>query len=281
MSTYTKHFPTFSIITITLNNLTGLQKTYKSIEKQSFTDVQWIVIDGNSTDDTVDFLRQRRTNTRSDKIPFSFISEEDHGIYDAMNKGIAQANGHYLLFLNAGDELANENTLKTLYPLTKKKPSFIYGDALEPQTNRKKPIYKASRRYKDLAWGMITHHQAMLYRRHTIRDFKLRYSLRYKIASDYDFTVRFLLKAKKIVYINKPICIFEQGGISQQNATLGRKEQYIIRENLDMIPQPKNLWILCVQTISWRLKNAAPAFYRGLKSIILKVIDSKNKDTTS
>lgn len=277
MSTYRRHFPVFSIITITLNNFEGLQKTYRSIDKQTFTDYEWIVIDGKSTDETVDFLRQRRTATRADKTPFTFTSEPDDGIYDAMNKGIGQASGHYLIFLNAGDELANKDTLNILYPHTKKKPNFIYGDALEPQENNKKPIYKAARRYKYLAWGMITHHQAMLYRRHTIRDFKLYYSLRYSIASDYDFTARFLLKAKKIIYINKPICIFEQGGISQQQAALGRKEQYIIREALDMIPQPKNLWILSVQTASWHLKNASPALYRGLKSLTLPLFNTSKK----
>lgn len=277
MSTYKKYFPAFSIITITLNNFEGLQKTYKSIDKQNFTDYEWIVIDGKSTDDTVDFLRQRRTATRSDKIPFNFTSEPDDGIYDAMNKGIGQTSGHYLIFLNAGDELANENTLKALYPQTKKKPNFIYGDALEPMKNKEKYIYKVAKRYRNLEWGMITHHQAMLYRRHTIRDYKLRYSLQYTIASDYDFTARFLLKAKKIIYINKPICIFEQGGISQQQAALGRKEQYIIREVLNMIPQPKNLWILLVQTASWHLKNACPALYRSLKSIVLQLFDTNKK----
>lgn len=277
MSTYKKHFPAFSIITITLNNFEGLEKTYKSIEKQTFTDYEWIVIDGESTDETIDFLRQIRTATRTDDIPFTFTSEADSGIYDAMNKGIEQARGHYLIFLNAGDELADENTINILYPHTKNKPNFIYGDALEPQGNKGKHTYKAARRYKDLAWGMITHHQAMLYRRHTIRDYKLYYSLRYTIASDYDFTTRFLLKAKKIIYISKPICIFEQGGISQQQAALGRKEQYIIREVLEMIPQPKNLWILSVQTASWHLKNFSPALYRGLKSLILPLLGISKK----
>lgn len=270
MSIYNKHFPTFSIITITLNNYGGLKKTYKSIKKQTLTDFQWIVIDGGSTDKTLDFLRQERSATRSHKIPFNFISEPDNGIYDAMNKGIEQSKGHYLIFLNAGDELAYKDTLEIIHPHTKDKPNFIYGDALEPKGNKGKHIYKTARRYKDLAWGMITHHQAMFYRRHTIRDFKLYYSLRYYISSDYEFTARFLLKAKKIKYINKPICIFEQGGVSQINAKLGRKEQYIIRESLNMVPQPKNLWVLAVQATSWNIKNICPTLYRFLKSLILR-----------
>ena len=95
-------------------------------------------------------------------------------------------------------------------------------------------------------------------RRHIIRDHKMHYSLRYKVASDYEFTARFLQKAKKIIYVKKPICIFEQGGLSQQQAALGRKEQYIIRENLDMVPQAKNLWILMVQAAAWHLPQRLP-----------------------
>lgn len=263
-----KQFPTFSIITITLNNFDGLLKTQKSIEQQSFTDFEWIVIDGKSTDETINHLRSLRSQTRTEKYPFQFISAKDDGIYDAMNIGMDKARGHYLLFLNAGDMLATKNTLETIAPLTENKPEFIYGDALEPIRNREKTAYKPARRYKDLAWGMITHHQSMIYRRHAVRDFKIRYSLLYKIASDYDFTARFLLKAKKITYIAKPICIFEQGGISQKNAALGRKEQYIIREKLDMLPTYKNLWILTIQWLTWHFKTLCPWGYRALKTIL-------------
>ena len=265
MSTQNKNFPTFSIITITLNNLSGLRITKESIENQTLTDYEWIVIDGNSTDGSVDLLREKRSSSRTDQYPFAFISEPDDGIYDAMNKGLKYAKGQYVIFLNAGDTFASTDLLEKIEPYTQKKPDFIYGDALEPQSNRKKPVYKSGRRYKDLIWGMITHHQAMLYRRHTVRDFKMRYSLRYTISSDYDFTARFLMKAKRITYVPTPICIFEQGGISQQQAALGRKEQYIIRENLEMVAQPKNLWIYTVQFLSWHLRNLAPGLYNTLK----------------
>ena len=275
MSIAEKHFPTFSIITITLDNYSGLQKTWKSIEKQSYTNFEWLVVDGESSDGTVEFLRKRRSSTRSTKNPVRFISQKDDGIYDAMNHGIEMAKGHYLLFLNAGDALANDKTLERIAPHTEKKSQFIYGDAYEQRKNVEKPIAKPARRYKEMAWGMFTHHQAMLYRRHTIRDFKLRYSLLYKVSADYDFTARFLLKAKKILYIQRPICIFELGGISQKNAALGRKEQYIIREVLDIIPVYKNLWILIVQTASWNLNTYAPWLYAALKPLVLALISSK------
>ena len=270
-------FPLFSLITITLNNYAGLQKTFKSVQNQSFTDYQWLVVDGGSTDETLDFLRKHRSETRTAEHPFTFTSEPDDGIYDAMNKGIKAAKGRYLLFLNAGDELASPEVLAFLAPQTEKRPDFIYGDALEPPKRGEKPLYKRARRYKHMPWGMMTHHQAMLYDRHLIRDRKLHYSLLYKIASDYDFTLRFLQKSKKIIYVPKPICIFEPGGISQQQVALGRKEQFIIRDKLELVSQPKNLWIMIVQTIAWHLKTSTPWLYKPLKKLMFSFLNQKKQ----
>lgn len=254
-----KHFPLFTIVTITLNHHKGLQKTFASLQSQSFDDYEWLVIDGGSTDKSVNFLRKHRSETRAAKNPFRFISEGDDGIYDAMNKGMDEARGHYILFLNAGDCLADPDVLATLAPYTESKPQFIYGDALEDIG--KNPILKPANRYKDLIWGMFTHHQAMIYRRHTVRDFKIKYSLLYTVASDYDFTVRFLQRAKRIIYIPTPICIFEQGGLSQTQASKGRREQYIIREKMNMVPLPMNFWILTVQILTFTLRTYAPWLY--------------------
>ena len=217
MSAKTDKFPTFSLITITLNNSTGLKKTAKSIEKQTLKDFEWLVIDGQSSDDSLDFLREVQRDANKNNKKFRYITEPDDGIYDAMNKGMQQARGKYLIFMNAGDELAAANTLEIIAPHTLKKPDFIYGDAIEPSENGGENVTKPARRYKDSPWGMITHHQSMVYSRLRLRDLKIHYSLSYKIASDYDFTLRFLNNAKKLIYIPKPICIFEQGGISQTN----------------------------------------------------------------
>ncbi|MFP4386768.1 MAG: glycosyltransferase family 2 protein [Alphaproteobacteria bacterium] len=262
----TKHFPVFSIITITLNNYKSLKKTSKSIENQTFKDYEWIVIDGQSHDETLEFLRQQRTKTRTHQNPFRFISEKDDGLYDAMNKGIEIAKGHYLLFLNAGDRLASTTTLQTLANACKNKPDFIYGGAYEETKISAKPAAKPAKPHTKIAWGMFTHHQAMLYRRHLVRDSRLRYSLRYKIASDYDFTARFLSKTDKIKHIAKPVCIFEAGGISQKNAWIGRKEQYIIREILEIVNPAQNLGILFTQTIAWELKTLFPRLYYLIKT---------------
>ncbi len=98
-----------SIITINYNNAEGLKRTVLSVINQSYTDLQYIVIDGNSTDYSKNILDQFR-----DKIDIA-ISEPDKGIYNAMNKGASYAKGEYLMFLNSGDELLSQNTLEEVF----------------------------------------------------------------------------------------------------------------------------------------------------------------------
>ena len=110
-----------SIITINYNNATGLEKTIKSIVNQSYSDFEYIVIDGASSDDSKKIIEQNE-----DKITF-WLSESDSGIYNAMNKGIKQAKGEYLLFINSGDELFNEKVLQNVFEL-KPTSDLVYGD---------------------------------------------------------------------------------------------------------------------------------------------------------
>ena len=94
-----------SIVTINLNNKIGLEKTIVSVINQKYRNFEFIIIDGNSTDGSVDIIQKYQ-----DKITY-WISENDSGIYNAMNKGIANSKGEYILFLNSGDYLFNDSTI--------------------------------------------------------------------------------------------------------------------------------------------------------------------------
>lgn len=202
--------PLFSIITITRNNLSGLMATQKSLP---LGDYEWIIVDGNSSDGTKEYLS---------RLSATWISEPDSGIYHAMNKGLSIANGEYIIFMNAGDRFSDPDILSILQKIiSAENPDFIYGDSLE-----RSGFYKKARH--NIAMGMITHHQAMMYRRPEIR-----YNEDYKIAGDYDFTLRFLKQAKKIHYVPCAISIFEEGGLSQQNMASGRREEFMIRRQND------------------------------------------------
>lgn len=156
-----------TVITICYNNK-QVEDTCKSVVNQSFQDFEWIVVDGGSTDGTLDILNQYK-----DRINV-FISEKDSGVYNAMNKGIAASNGEYLQFLNGGDYFNNENVLKNIIgeldgtdlvygdlkilsdePFIKKYPDklpqnyFIYESLPHPATFIKKDLFDKFGKYKE------------------------------------------------------------------------------------------------------------------------------------
>ena len=288
----------FSIVTVSYNTISRLEKTYESLGAQRFDSFEWIVIDAGSEDGSKSFLRTTFAN---------WVSEPDQGIYDAMNKGIEKAQGLYILFLNAGDTLAHSDVLTDLAAYIAERdlvPDFVYGDSYE-EVAGSVPIYKEARPYTKIDLGMFTHHQAMLYRREAIGD--LRYNRRYRIAGDYDFTARFLrslrypvdmteghsherdpqkraaedsahidsgrlrsatqnrLNDGVIAYFPEPICLFEMGGVSQHNTGLGRREQKFIRRNLGLCGPFKSHFITIGQSLAAFVKAAFPNFYWSLK----------------
>lgn len=243
--------PLFSIVTVTKNNIRGLNETFDSVKMQSCKDYEWIVIDGLSEDGTKELLATLSAQS---------VSEPDDGIYDAMNKGIERAQGDYIVFLNAGDKFADPDILSTLSKAIRAEtPDFIYGDALETGG-----FYKKARPHTKIDWGMVTHHQAMLYKRGAIGS--LRYDKTLRIAADYGFTAAFLAKAKNIHYIPCAICIFEEGGISQRQRQLGRQEQYALRAAYRICSPVKNMTVYAGQSASTFLREKMPKVYFMLKS---------------
>lgn len=252
------HIPQFSVMTVTLNNRDGLARTHASLERQTCTDFEWVVVDGGSHDDTADYMKNVREAT--------FISEPDQGIYDAMNKGMLRARGHYLLFLNAGDELAAADVLEAIQSASAQNsaPDFIYGDALE-RMRTGACLLKRARSHTNPFSGMFTHHQAMLYKRTALEGFS--YDLRWDIAADYDLTMRFLKHGARALYIERPLCIFESGGVSQARAGLGRQEQYRIRREAGVLPPVLNEALYVFQFSSWHIRRLFPALYWMVRRI--------------
>lgn len=231
----------FSIITVTKDNADGLARTAKSIRAQTCTDYEWIVVNGGDACDT----------HGADVV----IHEPDDGIYDAMNKGLNRASGRYVIFMNAGDCFAAPDVLARL---TKHNDDFIYGDAIESEH------VKTAHDIAKLSSGMVTHHQAMVYKRAVIGD--VRYNTDYTIAADYDFTVRVVRQCQNIKYAPIPICIFEPGGVSQRQTALGRREQFLIRKRLRAVSPFKNTCIMVRQMGVQRVRHVMPFVYWRVRS---------------
>ena len=114
-----------SVITVCYNAIRGIEKTIQSVISQSHDDIEYIVIDGGSTDGTIDVIQKYR-----DKIAY-FVSEPDGGIYDAMNKGIKAATGEWINFLNAGDVFASKDAIMISMSIDTDGIDVIYGDSIE------------------------------------------------------------------------------------------------------------------------------------------------------
>jgi putative colanic acid biosynthesis glycosyltransferase len=245
----------FSILTVTKNNQHGLQKTAESLKGQTSRDFEWIVADGGSTDETLNYMSEICK-------PHLILHGPDQGIFDGMNKVLSASSGAYILFLNAGDILADPETLEHLQSLARdKNPDFIHGDSFEHDGATIR--YKKARPHTQACLGMFTHHQACLYKGEIVRT--MRFNLLYKIAADYEFTLKFLKRAQSITYTPKPLCVFEAGGLSQQLRKQGRQEQFIIRQSLQTCSGVQNNLICAGQYLNAALRDLMPAFYWRLK----------------
>lgn len=194
-----------SIITVNLNNRDGLKRTIDSVVAQTFTDFEWIVIDGGSTDGSKELIEQYANYF------VYWVSEPDKGIYNAMNKGIAHAKGEWLLFLNSGDCLYENSTLEKVFS-SNHICDIIYGNAIVQIDG--KDIFRKYPEQLSLSY-LIKHpinHQASFYKRSLYKNHL--FDERYVIISDYIYLLELALRDKRFEYIDLIIAYSEGGGIS-------------------------------------------------------------------
>jgi len=211
--------PKISVITVTLNAAHNLNKTLESITGQDYPDLEIIVIDGGSTDGTVEVIK-----SFSEHIAY-WISEPDLGIYDAMNKGLAMATGEWVNFMNAGDTFYNSRVLTDVFKQEVEDSGVVYGDSI---ANYKK--FKARRKalpVKDLWKGMICCHQTMFFRASLIKN--MAYRPESYFSADYELIYRLFKTGKNFRYIPITIAVFDTRGASNLNMVKSA------RSNLDIL----------------------------------------------
>jgi len=247
----------FSIITVTYNASPRLERTIQSIISQSYPDIEYIIIDGNSTDGTLALIKKYQSAiTRC-------ISEPDKGLYDAMNKGLKIASGDYVWFINAGDRLYSETTVREIVDLLEngKLPDVIYG---ETEIIDKQGSSLGMRRLKapeNLSWksfrmGMLVCHQSFLVKR-SIAEL---YDLQYQFTADFDWCIRCLKKADTVFNTHLILSQFLEAGLSADNRKEALKERYrIMCENYGKFPtQIRHLWFaLRFYTAKWTKKTVS------------------------
>lgn len=208
-----------SIITVNLNNSTGLEKTILSVVEQSFKAFEFIIIDGGSVDSSIDVIKKYQ-NT----IDY-WVSEPDNGIYHAMNKGIKQAKGEYCFFLNSGDLFTNELTLQNVFTNNNNQAEIIYGNVLLKKGD-KEWIQKHPKNltFKNFYTTGICH-QASFIKRQLFAKHGY-YNESFKIVSDWEFFINAIILSNATTqYIDQTISIFNIEGFGYQNSELMEAER--------------------------------------------------------
>jgi glycosyltransferase involved in cell wall biosynthesis len=219
--------PKFSIITVTYNAGKVLEDTIQSVVFQTYRNVEYIIVDGGSTDNTLDVVHKYQE--RICKV----ISEPDKGLYDAMNKGIRMATGDYLCFLNAGDELHENETLqKIVYTLKGKElPDVIYGEtAIVDEEGHFLHMRRLSTpehlHWKSFKEGMLVCHQAFFARRELA--LANPYDLRYRFSAGFDWCIRIMKQSKYLHNTHLTLIDYLNEGMTTQNHKASLKERFRI-----------------------------------------------------
>ncbi|MBP5473415.1 MAG: glycosyltransferase [Bacteroidales bacterium] len=218
------NFPKVSIITVVYNDVQNIEKTLKNTLSQSYRNLEYIVIDGGSTDGTVDVIKRYDSH-------IIWKSEPDRGIYDAMMKGVNLASGEWILFRNSGDLFYNDLVIERVFSAYEDKgEAFIAGDIR----------YLKGDSYKDVRPNILScdyfdampfHHPSTFIRKRIQLEFPL--DLKYKNSADYKFFIQSLNAGMTYCYINMLVAVFDANyGASTSNYILSLKENIDILSSL-------------------------------------------------
>lgn len=216
-----------SIITITKNNASGLLKTIKSVITQTIKNIEYIIVDGQSNDETTGILKNLSPEIR-------IISEPDTGIYNAMNKGVNIATGDYIMFLNSGDYFIADYSLEFWLKKIYNKNARVFFSRILWHSHEYYDISVSDHHYIDRTWHLINDnfpHSASLYHRSLFVDFG-NFDEKYQIMADYEFNLRILIKERvKYHFSSIVVSSFFANGISvsKKNKTIREQENKIIK----------------------------------------------------
>ena len=215
--------PLISIITITYNAEKEIEPTLISVASQTCHDFEHILIDGASSDNTLQIARRFKD--------VRILSERDNGLYDAMNKGMKFARGKYLLYLNAGDTFHSTEVLKYYAERARTGDDIIYGDTVIVDRNRhiigkRHLTAPATLTLKSFSKGMLICHQAFMVRREIAPE----YDLQYRFSADYDWTVKCIRNAdpEKCTNLDMIAIDYLNDGLTDNNKLTSLRERYRI-----------------------------------------------------
>lgn len=242
--------PLISVITVVYNGEDHIGRTIESVMAQSYEKIEYIIIDGKSTDKTMDVIAEY---AGVDQL----LSEADQGLYDAMNKGLGVATGEYVWFLNAGDEIYGKETVERMVSGLAGAPDIIYGGTMiideaqnEIGDRRLKPPERLN--WRSFRQGMVVCHQSFLVKRELAPEF----NLEYRLSADIDWAIRAARRATMIHNSKLILSRFLEGGLTTQNIRAGLKERFVImRRYYGWIPTVLRHFVFVVRLSNFYLRH--------------------------
>lgn len=238
--------PKLSVITIVYNNARDIERTMLSVLNQTYPNIEYIIVDGASTDGTKDIIYNYK-----DRLG-QFISEKDKGIYDAMNKGLALATGDYVLFMNSGDEIYAPETVTEVFE-SSPGADIYYGETEMFNDKWQSLGQRRHRAPKTFNWqsfkhGMSISHQAIYVK----RSLAGLYDLQYKYSADIDWIIRAAKNASSIINTNSYVAKYLVGGISKQKHLSSLKERFrIFSKYYGFIPNVVNHFWIAINLVQY------------------------------
>ncbi len=252
--------PIISVITVVYNGADVLEKTIQSVVNQTYTNIEYLVIDGKSKDKTVTIIQQYETKISK------WISEKDKGLYDAMNKGLQLATGEFVLFMNAGDTFTDETILTKVFDQYEDSVDVLYGEVMMVDENRQ-PIgtrteITTRKLPKQLTWqsmklGMVVCHQAFIPRRSLCPLY-----IEDNLSADIDWVIKILKKSRKNSNTGLIIANFLIGGVSKQRHRESLKNRYdVLQNHFGSIPNFFNHILIVLRAIWFKISRVGKERY--------------------
>lgn len=242
-----------SVITVVYNNANDLERTVRSVLNQTYPYIEYVVIDGGSTDGTLAILDRYKDQINT------LVSEPDGGIYDAMNKGLRLATGDYVLFMNSGDEIYSPDTVERVFKSAA--DADIYYGETELYNERWEPIGMRRHRtpeeftWRSFRYGMNISHQA-IYVRRAIAPF---YDMQYKLSADVDWVINAAKKATTITNTRLVVAKYLVGGLSKKRHRESLKERYaILSKHYGGFNNAFNHGVIALKYLCYRLMKGKP-----------------------
>ena len=209
-----------TIITVCRNHARELERTIRSVESQTWQEKEYLIIDGASTDETLEVIQQHKDSITR------WISEPDQGIYDAMNKGVKWAQGQWVIFMNAGDTFASSDTLQRVFQVPQE-ADVIYGDVIKGGN-----IKKAEAPHN--AHRMFFCHQSAFIKTSCLKE--IPFDTRHRMSADFKQIKQLYLNGKTFKQLDFPVANFDTQGVSNTNRSAG------LYDNIQVIRETDGLW---------------------------------------